>query len=137
MYRKNDSAKVDFSMVPQYAEWEVAKAFTYGKEKYSEFNYSELGMKYTRLMSACKRHLNKALRGEDIDPDSKQYKLYHLSCAIASLMMLLDGQINDTIIDNRNKQYNKNKCMKSKGKSKVKVSKEMPKKAVVKKGKKK
>lgn len=105
--KKYDLDKVDFSMVPQFAEWEVAKAFTHGKNKYGEFNYSDTGMTYTRLASAARRHLNKALRGIDIDPDSKNDKLYHLACSIASLMMLLDGQINDSIIDNRNKNYNK------------------------------
>ena len=54
-----------------------------------------------------KIHLNKALRGIDIDPESKGDKLYHLACSIASLMMLLDGQINDTVIDNRNYLWSK------------------------------
>lgn len=100
---KFDTGKPKLSYVPQLALWEVGKSFSYGAAKYAEFNYSK-GMEYTRLTDAALRHINQALRGEDIDEESQ---CYHISNAIASLMMLLDNQVNNTIIDNRNKNYKK------------------------------
>src|SRR5438874_1387199 len=104
--KKYDQEKPDFCAIPQLALLEVAKTFTHGKKKYGLYNYS-LGMDYTRYISAAQRHLNKALRGIDIDEDSGRDKLYHLSNAISSIMMCLDNQLSGTLIDNRNKIYKK------------------------------
>ena len=98
---KFDKEKPKMSYIPQLALLEVAKTFTYGASKYKEFNYS-LGMEYTRYIDAALRHLNQALRGEDIDEESK---CYHLANAVASIMMCLDNQLTGTVKDNRNKIY--------------------------------
>lgn len=97
---KNDGDKARFSLIPQSALYEVARSFTHGAKKYGKFNYSK-GMEYTRLTDAAFRHLNKALRGDDIDADSKEDKLYHLANAAASILMLLDSQIEGVVIDDR------------------------------------
>jgi len=102
--KKFDSGKAMMSMIPQEALLEVARSFTHGAKKYGEFNYS-LGIEYTRMTDAALRHINKALRGLDFDEDSGQDKLYHLANAVASLMILLDGQILKIIKDNRNGKY--------------------------------
>lgn len=98
---KFDEEKPKLSYIPQAALWEVGKTFSYGAKKYQEFNYSS-GMEYTRYSDAALRHINQALRGEDIDSESN---CYHISNAIASLLMLLDNQLTSKIIDNRNKVY--------------------------------
>lgn len=105
--KKFDSGKPMMSMIPQEALLEVAKSFTHGATKYGKYNYSE-GIEYTRMIDASLRHINKALKGKDIDEDSGKDNLYHLANAVASLMILLDGQITKTIIDDRNKTYSKN-----------------------------
>lgn len=99
---KHDDGKPSFSLIPQYALWEVAKAFTSGKDKYDAYNYSK-GMEYSRLIDAALRHINKALRNHDMDEELTEN--YHLAHAIASLMMCLDNQIIGTIKDDRNKDY--------------------------------
>lgn len=98
---KFDKEKPKMSYIPQLALLEVAKTFTYGASKYKEFNYS-LGMEYTRYTDAALRHLNQALRGKDIDEESR---CYHLANAVASIMMCLDNQLTGTVKDNRNKIY--------------------------------
>ncbi len=107
--KKFDEEKPKLSYIPQLALWEVGKTFTYGSKKYEEFNYS-LGMEYTRYTDAALRHINQALRGEDVDEESK---CYHLSNAVASLMMVLDNQLTGKIIDNRNKVYKDDNTRKS------------------------
>ena len=99
-------------MIPQDALLEIAKSFTHGANKYGDFNYSQ-GSTYNRMVDAALRHLNKALRCKDIDEDSGKDKLYHLANACASIMILLDGQINNSIIDDRNKQYKVRKTKKN------------------------
>lgn len=98
---KFDKEKPKMSYIPQLALLEVGKTFTYGASKYKEFNYS-LGMEYTRYIDAALRHINQALRGEDIDEESQ---CFHLANGIASLMMCLDNQLSGTVKDNRNKIY--------------------------------
>ncbi len=104
--KKFDSGKPMMSMIPQEALLEVAKSFTHGATKYGKYNYSE-GIEYTRMIDASLRHINKALKGKDLDEDSGKDNLYHLANAVASLMILLDGQITKTIIDDRNLVYKK------------------------------
>ncbi len=96
---KADTGKPSFSMIPQLALLEVAKTFTYGANKYGKFNYSK-GMEMLRLLDAAQRHINQCLRGEDIDEESQ---CFHLSNAVSSLLMALEGQLTGSIEDDRNK----------------------------------
>lgn len=99
---KFDQGKPDFTLIPQEALLEVAKVFSKGADKYGVFNYSH-GTNYRRYIAASMRHLNQWLRGEDID----EIGTNHLSNAIASIMMVLDNQLTNTGIDDRNKIYKK------------------------------
>ena len=98
--KKFDTNKPSFSDIPQKALMSTAKAFNYGANKYGKFNYSG-SIEASRLYDACQRHLYAWITGEDIDESGNS----HLSHAIASLMMLEEGFINKTIVDNRNKIY--------------------------------
>lgn len=98
---KNGKPKPRFSLIPQFALREVAHAFTYGAAKYGEHNYSKQSQMLDYI-DAAQRHINQFLLGEDIDEESGNY---HLSHAIASLMMVLDNQLNKTVTDNRNQAY--------------------------------
>lgn len=102
-FTKFDEGKPSFSMIPQKALLEVAKVMDYGKSKYTAFNYSKEG-ELLRYLDALQRHLNQFLCGEDIDSETNTN---HLANLVANGLMALDGILNNTIIDNRNKAYKK------------------------------
>lgn len=110
---KHDYGKPDFTLIPQEALLEVAKVFTKGADKYGVFNYS-LGTDYRRYVAAAHRHINKWLRGEDID----EIGTNHLANAIASLLMVLDNQMTGKGTDDRNIVYKANKGYNDEGKDK-------------------
>jgi hypothetical protein len=97
---KYDTGKYEHSDLPRKALKSVINAFNYGQRKYGKYNYSGK-IECLRLYDACQRHLDAWLLSEDIDESGNS----HLSHAIASLLMLEEGIINNTIIDNRNKIY--------------------------------
>jgi hypothetical protein len=99
-FKKFDQGKPKFTMIPQLALKEVAKVFTHGADKYGEFNYSGNG-DVLRYIDALHRHINQYLTGEDIDESG----VHHLACVAANALMALDGIINNSINDNRNKAY--------------------------------
>jgi len=101
-FKKFDQGKEKFTMIPQLALREVAKVFTHGAEKYGEFNYSGKG-DVLRYIDALQRHINQYLTGEDIDESG----VHHLACVAANALMALDGILNGSINDNRNKSYGK------------------------------
>jgi hypothetical protein len=99
-FKKFDQGKPKFTMIPQLALKEVAKVFTHGADKYGEFNYSGNG-DVLRYIDALHRHINQYLTGEDTDESG----VHHLACVAANALMALDGILNNSINDNRNKTY--------------------------------
>lgn len=97
---KDDKEKPRVSMIPTDVLMDIAKAFTYGANKYGEYNYS-LGIEYTRLYDAAQRHMNSWIMGEDIDESTN----HHIDHAIASLIMLKHQINNNKGTDNRNKIF--------------------------------
>lgn len=85
--KKFDSDKADLSLLSIHALSEIAKAFEFGAKKYGRYNYLETGFEYTRLLSACLRHIGAWTWGENNDPESG---LSHLAHAGACVVMLLD-----------------------------------------------
>jgi hypothetical protein len=100
----NNEVKPCFTLIPQKALREVARVFTYGKDKYDAYNYSK-GEKTTVYIDAALRHINSYLMNEDMD---KETKTNHLANAIADLMMTLDNVMIEKSIDDRNKAYKPN-----------------------------
>lgn len=96
---KHDKGKVRIELVPLDALWEVAKAFTFGAEKYSDNNWRG-GFKWTRLIGSAMRHLIQWSRGEDVDPESG---LSHLAHCGACILMLISHERNKYGEDDRNK----------------------------------
>ncbi len=82
---KNDSTKLDLTLVPIEAMEGITRALTYGVQKYGRNNYRSSGMDWLRLVSACLRHLFAWTFGADTDPESG---LNHIDHAQASLAML-------------------------------------------------
>jgi hypothetical protein len=98
---KDGRVKPRLSLLPQLALLETAKVFTYGADKYDEYNFSQ-GARNTTYIDASLRHVNKYLCNNDIDDESN---LYHLAHAISNLMMALDNDLLNKTIENRNKYY--------------------------------
>ena len=99
-FKKYDQGKEKYTMIPQLALKQVAKVFTHGADKYGDFNYSKQ-CDVLRYIDAMQRHTNQYLTGEDMDESG----VHHLACVAANALMALDGILNETMIDNRNKAY--------------------------------
>lgn len=100
---KYDGGKPSFTSIPQKALLEVAKGFTYGMNKYGQYNYSG-SMNVTRYLDALSRHLNQYLTGESIDESG----IHHLALVCCNAMMALDGIYTGNTIENINPVYKKN-----------------------------
>lgn len=95
---KYDDDKIRMDLLPTKALEETAKVFTYGANKYNDYNWAHgKGLDYHRLYGALLRHLNAFWKGENID-ESGYHHLAHASC---NCMMLLDLVLNKHGIDDR------------------------------------
>lgn len=94
---KFDAEKPKVTLVPPRALIEVAKAMTYGANKYAADNYLKGGFTHRKLLDSAMCHINSHLQGEDIDESGNT----HLSHAAASIMMLIECIITDRIEDDR------------------------------------
>ena len=90
--------KVPMSTVPSAVVMEVGLAMLEGARKYGRHNYRVIGVRGSVYFDAAFRHLMAWYEGEDIDPDSD---LSHVTKAIATLMVLRDGMINENWTDDR------------------------------------
>jgi hypothetical protein len=99
---KYDSGKVRMDLIPPLAEVEIAKVFTYGANKYNDWNWSK-GMDPVRLEAAIKRHLAEWKLGYDNDPETGLSHLAHAGCG---LMMLLETELLRLHPDTRQSLYN-------------------------------
>lgn len=84
--RKDDDAKVDYSLVDPWALEEMVKGLTYGKKKYGANNWRQVESWEDRYFAAAQRHLAAHRRGELVDPESG---IPHLALAACSLHFLL------------------------------------------------
>ena len=98
---KFDKDKPKMSLIPQLAKLELAKAMTYGSEKYDDFNHLN-GHHYSKLTNAIERHLTSFNLGEDIDPTSGCHHLAHIA---ANAMMLYDIIQLHPELDDRSDKY--------------------------------
>jgi len=96
--KKNDQGKPLMSLIPPYAKEEIAKVLTFGANKYGLHNWNKTGFSYTRLLSACERHLTSFEKGENLDPESGISHLAHAAC---NLMFLLEQLNNGKGTDDR------------------------------------
>lgn len=90
--------KVPISTVPTGVLMEVALGMLEGARKYGRHNYRAIGVRGSVYYDAAYRHLATWWEGEDIDPDSG---LSHITKAIASLVVLRDGMMNNMWVDDR------------------------------------
>ena len=97
---KHDADKVDFALVPVHSLTEVAHVWTFGKKKYSAWNWKN-GFIWSRPYAAALRHIYAWARGEDLDPETG---LPHLAHAICCLQMLIEFGHTKTGEDDRQKE---------------------------------
>jgi hypothetical protein len=82
---KHDSGKPRTDLLPPDALLEVSKVFTFGGNKYGDYNWCK-GFKWSRLLGAALRHLFAFMRGEDKDPESNHSHLAHAACCVLMLI---------------------------------------------------
>jgi transposase-like protein len=84
---KHDKGKLPLSQVPPCLNNSAARAFQFGGEKYSPYNWAQgEGIGKQRLLDSLLRHLAAFNEGEKHDKESN---LCHLDCAAATLAMLI------------------------------------------------
>lgn len=101
---KNDSKKIDLSLLPQVFLKETAKALMVGEKKYGRYNYTK-GHSSSQLIAAMLRHITAYNDGQNLDPEDGQH---HLGAAAACIAMLLRQEELGTLIDNRFAGLNEN-----------------------------
>lgn len=92
------SSKPPAATVPLRVMAEVGVGMLEGTCKYGRHNYRDAGVRATVYYDAARRHLDKWMEGEDIDPDSG---LSHVTKAICSLVVLRDGILEGNFNDDR------------------------------------
>lgn len=97
---KNDSDKIDLSLIPAIALKEEAKAFMVGEKKYGRYNYTK-GHKASQLVAAAMRHLTAWNEGEECDPIDGQH---HLGSVRACCAMIIRQMELGTLTDDRFKK---------------------------------
>jgi hypothetical protein len=79
---KHDGGKPRTELIPTEFMIEVAKALTFGANKYGDNNFRN-GLSYTRLLGAAKRHIELELAGIEQDSESTHSHLAHAGASLA------------------------------------------------------
>ncbi len=95
---KNDSGKLNWTLLPFASLEGVVKVLTYGANVYGPFSWKKVENGRERYMAALIRHLVAYLEGEEFDRDSG---LPHLDHMIANLLFARSAHWNKdtTLLD--------------------------------------
>jgi Domain of unknown function (DUF5664) len=80
--KKSDTGKPRVDLIPVEFTIGVAKALTFGANKYGQHNFRN-GISYSRLLAATIRHLQLELAGIDNDRDTKEPHWQNAGAGIA------------------------------------------------------
>jgi len=94
---KFDSEKVEYHYMSSIAINELNRVLSFGAKKYAAHNWRG-GLKWSRVISACLRHIFAWLGGETHD---KETGLNHLAHAMCCLMFLLEFAETHKNLDDR------------------------------------
>lgn len=100
---KHDKEKVQLDLLSSAWIMGVGDVLTFGAKKYAAHNWRK-GIKLSRLLGACLRHIFAFLKGEDKDPETGISHLYHASCCL-----MFASELHETmpdIVDDRYKVKN-------------------------------
>lgn len=92
-------AKVPLHLWPATATAFGAMGFQEGMLKYGRNNWRATPVSAAVYAAAAKRHIDAWMEGQDNSPDTGNP---HLGNALACLAILVDAQVNGTLIDDRN-----------------------------------
>lgn len=90
--RKDDSAKIRYSLLPVGTVNQVVQVLEFGSKKYADNNWQKVPNAKTRYYDAAMRHIDAWWNGELLDLDKGDQKgshLPHLAHAICCLMFLM------------------------------------------------
>lgn len=90
--------KLPLALVPFSFVAHVSVALYEGMRKYGLVNWRASKVEAMTYVSALDRHVKKWVNGERADPVTK---VHHLANAAACLAILLDAELNGSLIDNR------------------------------------
>lgn len=95
---KHDSDKLRYDLLPPLALEELVKVLTHGAKKYDDDNWRNVPNWKKRYFAATQRHQWQWKQGiiQDDAPDAKGSPgshCHHIACAIASLMFLLEKEL--------------------------------------------
>ena len=85
---KFDATKLRIDLIPPTAIKGLAHVLGYGAKKYGDYNWYK-GVEYSRLYSACLRHLIAWWEGEDYDQESGLTHVDHAMCNLAFLCQFM------------------------------------------------
>jgi hypothetical protein len=89
---KLDTGKAKWALLPWVAMEQVALVMTFGAEKYSAHGWRK-GIEYSRLLSACFRHLTAWVTKQGPDVETGLSHLAHAAfCILALLEYEVDGR---------------------------------------------
>lgn len=89
--RKDDSAKLRYSLLPSGTVNQVVQVLEFGSKKYADNNWQKVENSRTRYYDAAMRHIDAWFNGDLKDAETG---LHHLAHAICCLMFLMwfDGE---------------------------------------------
>ena len=90
---KHDKEKPRFELLCGEFLFDVAEVMTFGAKKYADRNY--MGLKWTRVFSACMRHLWAWFTGEEADKETGKSHLAHAGCCVMMLYEMQKRKGND------------------------------------------
>ncbi|HLZ24542.1 MAG TPA: dATP/dGTP diphosphohydrolase domain-containing protein [Ktedonobacterales bacterium] len=79
---KHDAGKVPLHLLDPLFLEATAKVLAFGEQKYAAWNWALGTFKWSRLFSACLRHLWAFWRGEELDEESGMPHLWHAACCL-------------------------------------------------------
>jgi uncharacterized HAD superfamily protein len=83
--KKYDTGKRRYDLIPALPLKDLADVYTFGATKYEDDNWRQ-GLKWTRIIGAMERHLQKFKNGQDVDEESLQYHLAHVAWGAFTLL---------------------------------------------------
>ena len=99
---KFDEGKPRMDLIPPEGLFEIAKVFTYGADKYDDWNWCK-GLRWGRTVAASLRHIFQWIGGEDDDKETGLSHLAHAGCCMMMLISMIERGAGD---DDRYKESN-------------------------------
>jgi hypothetical protein len=94
VFRKHDQNKAQYHHILPGFEEALARVMEHGAEKYGDFNYLH-GCAWSRYGDALRRHWRAWLDGEDLDDESGEHHLAHLTACAMILWAMQQANVGE------------------------------------------